>query len=57
MRIRSGMILRNTVRINSSYFHYSQNLKLNFYRAQLWGLGLGVCLSVTTRALVETLLI
>ena len=29
MCIRCGKILRNTIRVNSSYFHYSQNLKLD----------------------------
>lgn len=35
MCIRCGKILRNTVRVNSSYFHYSQNLKLDFSTFQL----------------------
>ena len=35
MCIRCGKILRNTVRVNSSYFHYSQNLKIIFLIFQL----------------------
>ena len=35
MCIRCGKILRNTVRVNSSYFHYSQNLNIIFLIFQL----------------------